>query len=764
MTRLYRVFLPSLCGLVILWSGARARAADVSVKPGDKVVTVQVRGAAQLERLLSSNLDIWSHHVGVGPVAVHVSAAELKKLKAAGFACTVENPDLFASHAAFMADVAARRAKRGAGDFENYKTFDEIVAFINNLAATRPDLCSVFSIGQSVEQRGIWVLHITGAGAGPKPGVFYHGLQHAREWITGPVVLYLAEHLVTNYDTDPCVADLVDRADIYLAPCVNPDGYVYTWTDDRFWRKNRRDNGDGTFGVDLNRNWAYGWGGGGSSSNPDDPLYHGTAPFSEPETAALSDFVEAHPNIRGYMDYHSYGQLVMWPFATTCTEAPPPDDELFWDLGTTMQSDILDVHGEFYEPGPICLTLYQASGASVDWNYGDQGRTAFTIELRPASPNPGFDLPPDQILPTCEENLPAILHLTEWATTGLVITLPGGPPEMLLADQPNAFAVAVTEGQEAYVPGSGMLNYRFDPGDAITATPLTELGGGNFSAGLPAAPCGATVEFYLSAQGDGGFVASDPCQAPINVYVAQYQEIIPVFGDDFEADLGWTTVNLANAGEWQRGVPVNDPGGQYDPASDSDGSGSCYLTQNVIGNSDVDNGSVILYSPVLDLSSGGAKIAYDYYLYLTNSDGADRLLVEIDGNGGAGPWVEIARHDTNGGTAWRHHEIATAYLAAEGVALTATMQLRFTANDSGQQSIVEAGLDAVAIVRLGCSAAPCGHALGDMNGDGTIDGSDVAGFVEGVIGGGDPCADLAAPAGVLDEADTAAFVAALLGS
>ncbi len=763
MTQLSRLLFLPLCGACIHWAGVMAVAADVSVKPGDKVVTVHVQSAKQIDRLVKMNLDVWSHHLGIGPVEVHVSAAELKKLKSAGLAYTVENPDLFASHAAFMADVMARRLKRDVTDFQSYKTFDEIVAFINGLATERPDLCSVFSIGQSIQQRDIWVLHITGQGAGPKPGAFYHGLQHAREWITAPVVMYLADYLVTYYDTDPCVADLVDRADIYLAPCVNPDGYVYTWTDDRFWRKNRRNNGDGTFGVDLNRNWAYGWGGGGSSGIPGDETYRGTAPFSEPETAALSDFVEAHPNIRAYMDYHSYSQLILWPFGTTCTEPPPPDDALYWDLGGTIQAKIIDVHGEFYEPGPVCLTLYQASGAAVDWNYGDQVRTAFTIELRPASPNPGFDLPPEQILPTCEENLPAILHLTDWATTGLVITLPGGPPDLLLANQPNAFAVAVTEGQEAYVTGSGMLRYRFDPGDAFAAAPLASLGGGNFSAELPAAPCGATVEFYLTAQGDGGFVATDPCQAPINLHTAQSQEIIPVFADDFESDLGWTSVNLANAGQWQRGVPVNDPGWEYDPASDADGSGSCYLTQNVTGNSDVDNGSVTLYSPMFDLSAGDAMISYDYYLYLTNTNGADRLLVEIDGNGGAGPWVEIARHDTNGATAWRHHEITPADLNAAGAALTAATQLRFTANDASPQSVVEAGLDAVEIVRIGCSTVPCGNALGDINGDGEIDGADVSGFVEGVIGGGEPCADLAAPAGVFDEADTAAFVAALLG-
>ncbi|MCZ6698034.1 MAG: M14 family carboxypeptidase A/B, partial [Planctomycetota bacterium] len=174
-----------------------ALGADVSIKPGDKVITLDIQNQAQLDLVLDMNLDVWSHGAGIGPVDVHVSVAERQAIDAAGLTYTVAIDDLVAVHAASLGGPQPH----GTGFFDDYHDLDELVTFINDLATARPDLAEVFSIGQSVEGRDIWVLHVTGPEAGPKPGVFYHALQHAREWITGPTVLYLAEHLINNYDT-----------------------------------------------------------------------------------------------------------------------------------------------------------------------------------------------------------------------------------------------------------------------------------------------------------------------------------------------------------------------------------------------------------------------------------------------------------------------------------------------------------------------------------------------------------------------------------
>lgn len=138
--------------------------------------------------------------------------------------------------------------------------------------------------------------------------------------------------------------------------------------------------------------------------------------------------------------------------------------------------------------------------------------------------------------------------------------------------------------------------------------------------------------------------------------------------------------------------------------------------------------------------------------------------MEIESNNGAGPWIEIAGHNTDGGLSWRHQEFTEADLLTAGVTITSTMTVRFTINDGGTQSIVEAGLDAFTIVAQDCPAAPCPNALGDMNGDTLIDGGDIQLIVDAMINSPfyNACADVAAPAGTLDNADVAAFVQTLL--
>lgn len=506
-----------LAAFVVALGTRTAFAADVSIKPGDQVVRVVVTDAASLARLEALDLDIWSHEYGIGPIEVHASIAERQALSAAGFTFDVIQSDLMAAYQAEQGP-----APHGPGDFAAYMDLPTIVAYINNLASQRPDLCTVSSIGLSIQNRDIWVLKITGPGGGTKPGVFYHGLQHAREWITGPAVLYLANHLVTQYDNNPCVRELVNQTEFYLAPCINPDGYAYTWVNSntRLWRKNRRQNSGGSFGVDLNRNWGYGWGGGGSSGTQNSETYRGTAAFSEPETAAIRDFIIAHPNIRAHMDYHSYGQLIMWPFGTECITPSEPDASTFAGLGTTMESLIEGVHGVDHVSGPICLTLYQASGASVDYMYGTQNRYGMTIELRPNSGNPGFVLPASQIVPTCEENLPAILYLSRWASTGIFVGPLDPIPDALAPNLPTTLRLAIRPNHQNYATDTARLHYRLGGSGPFFKTPLQFVAGDEYHAELPAIPCGANIEFYVTAFGDGGYEARLPCGAPAVLYSA----------------------------------------------------------------------------------------------------------------------------------------------------------------------------------------------------------------------------------------------------
>ncbi|MCK4658548.1 MAG: hypothetical protein KAV82_03415 [Phycisphaerae bacterium] len=300
------------------------------------------------------------------------------------------------------------------------------------------------------------------------------------------------------------------------------------------------------------------------------------------------------------------------------------------------------------------------------------------------------------------------------AASALNISFPGGLPEYLDPGVPTIFTVQIEDRSESYVDGSGTLHYRYDGGTYLTSI-LVHDTGDLYDATLPATTCDDTPEFYISAQGDLGTTVVSPADAPASTYTATVGQLVTIFEDDFETDQGWTTGDDGDAtsGFWQRGVPVNDPNWYFAAAADSDGSGQCWLTENDNNlsypdpyNTDVDDGAVYLYSPILDLSGGDIIISYDYYLCLTDSDGADRLLVEISSNGIAGPWSEIARHDTNSGASWRSHTITQGDLDAAGVTLTATMKLRFDTNDADPQSINESGLDAFLVTGLTCESGP----------------------------------------------------------
>jgi len=288
--------------------------------------------------------------------------------------------------------------------FLNYQRYDDIVGYFKSLNTQYPDITwYVDSIGESIEGRRIPALHINATtGSGPRRKIYFQSLQHAREWISAPTLLYVVTQLLDNYGKDPTVNRLLAAFEIIVVPTCNPDGYEYSWTRDRMWRKNRRNNGNGIYGVDLNRNWEDHWGGPGSSPNPSSDTYHGKGPFSEPETEALSNYIQKQGVIWGGIDFHAYSQILMRPYGWT--QSLCPDDAPLKQIGDGMSFEIRQVHQRAYS-SERAAQLYIACGGADDWFYGKKTNpiwATYTIELRDTGQY-GFLLPAAQIIPTGQE-------------------------------------------------------------------------------------------------------------------------------------------------------------------------------------------------------------------------------------------------------------------------------------------------------------------------------------------------------------------------
>lgn len=273
-----------------------------------------------------------------------------------------------------------------AADFppsdSDYHNFAEMQAELDALASAHPTTVRRFTIGTSYEGRPLEAVRISDDATDnlSEPGVFFIGLHHAREHMTVEVALDLVRLFAES--TDPAIANLVTSRQIYIVPNMNPDGGEYDIATGSYreWRKNRQPNGAGSpVGTDPNRNYGYRWGCcGGSSGNKGSETYRGPSAFSAPETAAVRDFINAHPNVATGISYHAYGGLVLYPYGYTYTDVPSDMTKLDHDSFVAMAKQIASTTGYKAEQSS---DLYITDGDLLDWMYGAKGMFPFTIEL-----------------------------------------------------------------------------------------------------------------------------------------------------------------------------------------------------------------------------------------------------------------------------------------------------------------------------------------------------------------------------------------------
>jgi carboxypeptidase T len=306
---------------------------------------------------------------------------------------------------------------------EDYHTYEEVLAAVDEATAQYPELVSSQVIGQSYEGTDIIAIKISdNVGTDEdEPEVLFTHNQHAREHLTVEMALYLLSDFTTQYGTDAALTELLDSREVWIVPSANPDGKAYDTESGEFqnWRLNRQPNEDSSIGTDLNRNWPYEWGCcGGSSGTPGSETYRGPSPESAPETQVVADFVRGRvvggeQQITAHIDWHTYSELVLWPYGFTYDDTAPgltaDDAATFQELGTAMA----ETNG--YTPQQSS-DLYVTDGTIDDWMWGDQGIFSYTFEMYPTSSAEGGFYPPGDVIDAeTARNREAVLMLLDYA-------------------------------------------------------------------------------------------------------------------------------------------------------------------------------------------------------------------------------------------------------------------------------------------------------------------------------------------------------------
>ena len=305
-----------------------------------------------------------------------------------------------------------------------YHDYAEMVAEIQQAEADHGAIFDLFSLGSSYEGRTIWAGKISDnvASDEDEPEVLFTHHQHAREHLTVEMALYTLKMLTDEYGANQQITDLVNNREIWMVFDLNPDGGEYDIATGtyRSWRKNRQPNAGSTaVGTDLNRNWGYRWGCcGGSSGTFSSETYRGASAFSAPETQVVRDFVNSRviggeQQITVAIDFHTYQELVLWPYGYTFTDVPSDmtqdDHAVLVAMGQAMAS----TNG--YTPEQAS-DLYITDGTINDWLYGVHRIMNYTFEMYPRTSTQGGFYPPDEVIPTqTSRNRAAVLYLIEQA-------------------------------------------------------------------------------------------------------------------------------------------------------------------------------------------------------------------------------------------------------------------------------------------------------------------------------------------------------------
>ncbi|GAA3031160.1 M14 family metallopeptidase [Streptomyces glomeratus] len=408
----------ALAAPVAATTSATATGARPDRSSSDDVRQYEIhQGTTPLTRTALQRTGVTVDEADEETVVVSGRAEQIKRLRALGYDVT---------------PLAAVPDRSGGGgdvrlfDFPSadskYHNYAEMNAEIDQRLAAYPNIMSRRVIGKSYQGRDIVAIKVSDNVATDEnePEVLFTFHQHAREHLTVEMALYLLRELGAGYGSDPGITDIVNSREIWIVPDLNPDGGEYDIATGsyRSWRKNRQPNSGSSYvGTDLNRNWNYKWGCcGGSSGSKSSETYRGASAESAPEVKVVADFVRSRvvggkQQIKAGIDFHTYSELVLWPFGYTYSDTAPgmtaDDAAAFKAVGRKMAAS------NGYTPEQSS-DLYITDGSIDDYLWGTQKIFDYTFEMYPTSSSSGGFYPPDEVIEReTSRNRDAVLQLLE---------------------------------------------------------------------------------------------------------------------------------------------------------------------------------------------------------------------------------------------------------------------------------------------------------------------------------------------------------------
>jgi hypothetical protein len=379
-----------------------------------KVVRIVPQNEFELEELRNSvrdypNVDFWKEPTIVGyPVDILINSTFEYSILAQSFGkveILIEDlSELINNQFDGQSRKLGSSYSYGPNAFECYDvylSYPNIQQYIQSLVSKNPTIAKIVTIGRSLENRVIQGVQISVPSSSVKRGIYIDSAIHAREWIAPAVNLNILLNLLTGYTIgDPQVVQLLSQYDVTIVPVLNVDGYTFTWTTNRNWRKTRRPNPGGSFGVDMNRNAEVYFCQRGASTTPSSDTYCGPYANSEPELVATFEYIKNLGNVLVYWNLHSYGEEIILPYAYDNSIVTPDRSDhlragnLFWDA-------IYAATGEQYDKPRPPNGVY--SGFAMDYIYINLGvKYSGLIELRDRG-RYGFVLPESLICPNSLE-------------------------------------------------------------------------------------------------------------------------------------------------------------------------------------------------------------------------------------------------------------------------------------------------------------------------------------------------------------------------